>query len=71
LRENRVISGNWYNSPIFPLAWNELSSVGYVLGSCAIAESCCRRIFNLPTGINVSKEHAEKIADILNRSLES
>lgn len=71
LRENRVISGNWYNSPIFPLAWNELSSVGYVLGSCAVAESCCRRIFNLPTGINVSKEHAEKIADILNRSLES
>lgn len=71
LRANRVITGNWYNSPVFPLTWDELSSVGYMPGSCEVAESCCRRVINLPTGINVSKEQAERIVDILNKSFKN
>jgi len=66
LREEKVIVGNWYSSPIYPLAWENLSSVGYVKGSCPNVETACKNILNLPTGIEVSKEQAEEITDILN-----
>jgi perosamine synthetase len=66
LREEKVIVGNWYSSPVYPLAWENLSSVGYVKGSCPNVETACKDILNLPTGIEVSKEQAEAITDILN-----
>lgn len=66
LRLKKIISGRWYTSPVFPLEWDNLSSVGYIRGSCPVAEYCCKNILNLPTNIEITDDIAREIVWILN-----
>ncbi len=65
LKNIGVISGNWYTSPIFPIAWDDLACLGYKVGECPETEYCTRHIMNLPTNIEVSEEKAKEILEIV------
>lgn len=64
LKSNRIIPGNWYSGPIHP-AETPIEDYSYVKGSCPNAEELSEKVFNLPTGINVSKSQAKKIASLV------
>jgi len=66
LRHKKIIVGRWYTSPVFPLKWENLSSAGYIKGSCPVAEYCCKYILNLPTNIEVTDDIARDIVWIVN-----
>jgi dTDP-4-amino-4,6-dideoxygalactose transaminase len=66
LLEKEIIAGNWYSSPVHPLASAELAEADYKLGSCPIAEKAGRNILNLPTNIEVTDENAKEIVEIVN-----
>jgi dTDP-4-amino-4,6-dideoxygalactose transaminase len=65
LLKEEIIVGNWYRTPVYPLD-NKLKDVGYVKGSCPVAEECGENILNLPTNIKVTKDNAVKIVKIIN-----
>lgn len=67
LLEERIITGNWYSSPIHPL-YNkeELEKVNYRGNLCPVASKVGQHILNLPTNIEVSQKEAMKIVDIVN-----
>jgi perosamine synthetase len=61
---NNFLIGDWYTSPIAPPD-TQVEKVGYVPGSCPVAEKVAKITLNLPTHINISKEDARKIIDFL------
>lgn len=69
LLDEKIISGNWYRTPVHPLDYNveKLKDVRYKIGSCPNGEILGKSIFNLPTNIEVSKDDAKLIADIVNK----
>lgn len=67
LKNIGVISGTWYTSPIFPIAWNDLACLGYKVGECPEAEYCARHVMNLPTNIEVNEDKAREILEIVNK----
>jgi dTDP-4-amino-4,6-dideoxygalactose transaminase len=66
LLEKEIIAGNWYSSPVHPLASEELVEADYKLGSCPIAEKVGKNILNLPTNVEVTEEDAKEIVEIIN-----
>ena len=63
-REHSLELGDWFVSPLHPLAdrWDRL---GYRAGSCPVAEELCRVTVNLPTHRRVNDEDARKIMALL------
>jgi dTDP-4-amino-4,6-dideoxygalactose transaminase len=61
LQKTDVIVGNWYNYPVIPKGV-DLDKMKYHVGRCPNAEYIMEHMINLPTGIQVKKEDAEKIA---------
>ncbi len=62
--QNGVILGNWYDSPIAPKEVS-LKNAGYIDGSCKSAERICKRIVNLPMHVNMEKEDALKVIEVI------
>jgi len=59
-----LLIGDWYTSPVAPDD-TQLNKVGYVLGSCPVAEKLAQETMNLPTHINISETDAQKIINFL------
>lgn len=59
------LDDGWRKTAIAPPDTDQ-TSLGYRVGECPVAESAARRILNLPTHINISKEKAERIVNFLN-----
>lgn len=67
LLKKRIIIGNWYSTPVYPLSTQEeLLKAGYVMGSCPIAENVGKSILNLPTNIEVKDKEINEIVDTVN-----
>lgn len=47
-KENNIVLGDWYNSPLAPSDCN-LEAFGYHPGACPEAEAVSKRVINLPT----------------------
>ena len=60
----RVLSGNWYNSPVIPKGI-DLYRVGYHLGTCPNAEYLTEHIVNLPTGVDTDRGALQSIVEVL------
>lgn len=60
LKQNRIITGNWYRTPVHPAP--DTPQYGYKPGSCPQAEDACTKSINLPTGIHVTTDDARRIA---------
>ena len=58
---NKVEIRNWYASPVHPYIGEELSNVGYQIGSCPNAEQSSRHIVSLPLSHNLSGNFIEKL----------
>lgn len=67
LRHIKVIAGRWYSTPVFPISWNNLESVGYRIGTLPETEFVCRHILNLPLNVEMDEECAENVVEILNK----
>jgi dTDP-4-amino-4,6-dideoxygalactose transaminase len=65
LQKKGIILGNWYNNPIYPEGV-DLNLFNYKQ-DCPIAENKCKYILNLPTNIEVTREVAKYIADVINK----
>lgn len=66
LREQGYICGRWYNTIVYPVKWNNLSCIGYKMGTCINAENWTKKIINLPTSIDVSRQDVLNICKIVN-----
>ena len=67
LKKKKIIIGKWYSTPIFPLEYDELEKVFYKKGLCPNAESCGKKIINLPLSIDTTEEDAKNIVSIINK----
>jgi len=56
------LDDGWRKTPVVPPDTDQ-TKMGYVLGTCPVAEKVAENILNLPTHINVSEENARKIID--------
>ncbi|MFA6304716.1 MAG: DegT/DnrJ/EryC1/StrS family aminotransferase [Patescibacteria group bacterium] len=65
LKQHGVIAGNWYDQTIAPQKAN-LSSAGYILGNCPVAEQAARQTLNLPNHRGISLDDAQKITALIN-----
>jgi dTDP-4-amino-4,6-dideoxygalactose transaminase len=66
-RKKRILlNDGWRKVPVVPPG-NDIKKMGYILGSCPKAEEVASKILNLPTHINLSKEKAKEIADLLKK----
>jgi perosamine synthetase len=65
LLEKKIIAGNWYSTPVHPLD-NNLASVKYHKSICPNAEKTGRNILNLPTNLEVTREIALEIIEVVN-----
>lgn len=66
--KNHVVLGNWYKSILYA-PQSSLEILGYKKGDTPNAELVAERIINLPTGINVSKKDAKRIAEIISQNM--
>ncbi len=62
-KSQNIILGDWYRTPIAP-ADSVPSKAGYQEGSCSVAESLGKKILNLPTDPNLTKEDLNRIIGI-------
>jgi len=62
--EQNLLLGDWYTSPIAPDDTN-LEKMGYVKGSCPVAESLSKTTLNLPTHIHIGDKEVKKIVEFL------
>lgn len=70
LAERKMYIGDWYNQVIDPK--NVVQGlVGYVQGSCPIAEKTVQHIINLPTYPALEKEDAERVMMVLKEYTEN
>ncbi|MDP3093246.1 MAG: aminotransferase class I/II-fold pyridoxal phosphate-dependent enzyme [bacterium] len=65
-KEKIFLDDGWRNAAIMPPDTNQ-AKMGYEAGDCPIAESVAKKIVNLPTHINISKEKAQKIVNFLHK----
>jgi dTDP-4-amino-4,6-dideoxygalactose transaminase len=63
-KRKHVVLGDWYKNILYSPESN-LHYFGYVKGSCPVAERQAASIINLPTGVNLSPETAEMIANLV------
>jgi dTDP-4-amino-4,6-dideoxygalactose transaminase len=57
-----VLLGNWYHNVIDP-SGVDFRAIGYVAGSCPVAENIAKRVINLPT--NIEKSEAVRVVGSL------
>jgi perosamine synthetase len=69
-RRSRVELGDWFSSPVHPLAETEWSAVGYQRGSCPVAEDVSRHIVTLPCHAGVTPREAERALSFLKQMKE-
>jgi perosamine synthetase len=62
-RSNLLI-GDWYTTPIAPYD-TQLNKIGYVVGSCPVAERLAKITLNLPTHIRMTENDAHAIIKFL------
>lgn len=60
--------GDWYTTSIAPKGVR-YEAVGYITGSCPVAEQKARETFNLPTHIGIRREDAEYLITLLKQFL--
>ncbi len=65
-QQNILLDDGWRKTPIVPPDTN-LEKMKYISGSCPQAEKTAKQIVNLPTHINIFKEHAQKIVNFLKK----
>ena len=63
-RKRIFLDDGWRKAPIVPLDTKQ-EKMGYIFGSCPIAEKIAKNILNLPTHINISQKEAQKIVEFL------
>ena len=59
--KNKVEVSSWYSSPVHPYIGDQLSSVGYQMGSCPNAELSSKHIVSLPLSHDLSKDFINKL----------
>ena len=59
-----ILIGDWYTNSVAPLD-TKLDMVGYVKGSCPVAEQLGQKTFNLPTHIHINRKEVERITKFL------
>jgi len=59
--ENKVEVASWYSSPVHPYIDDQLSSVGYQMGSCPNAEQSSKHIVSLPLSHGLSMGFINKL----------
>lgn len=64
-KKENIYLGDWYNCVLAPCG--NLENFAYQIGSCPKAEEVSKKIFNLPTHINVTKEDAYRILELLEK----
>lgn len=57
-KKEGVLLGNWYHNVVDP-SGVDFRAIGYIPGSCPVAENIAKRVINLPT--NISKRDADRI----------
>ncbi len=58
-----VVLGDWYRAVVTPAA--NLTTVGYMEGSCPTAERLAKKVVNLPTNPNLDSRAAIKVVDVI------
>jgi len=61
-----VLLGSWYTQPVAPKEL-DLEQVGYIRGSCPVAEKINNKIINLPT--NITLDEVKKVTAVINDEL--
>lgn len=64
--EERVELGDWFDHPLHPLAASR-EGLGYVEGSCPVAERLSASIVNLPTHTRIDAREADRVVAFLAR----
>ena len=59
--ENRIEISDWYLTPVHPYKVNNLTTIGYKLGSCPNAELSCKHIVSLPLSHNLNVKFLKKL----------
>lgn len=67
VRESRIETAVFYDTPVQPLSGSALRDVGYEPGSCPQAEYLAERVISLPTGFQVSDAQLARTAAFFNR----
>lgn len=66
-RQQKIfLDDGWRKTVIVPPDTNQ-EKLGYRVGDCPVAEKVAKSIINLPTHINISKEDAKRIVNLLNK----
>jgi dTDP-4-amino-4,6-dideoxygalactose transaminase len=58
-RRGRLDINGWYESPVHPLAQNDLSAAGYTAGSCVRAERLAHHLVHVPLASSSVRESVE------------
>lgn len=64
-RKARVELGDWFSSPVHPLAEDQWQAVGYEKGSCVEAEQVSRQVITLPCHAGVTAATAARTLQFL------
>lgn len=58
-KQQGIMLGDWYDAPVVPTA------IGYMPGSCPVAEAVSREIVNLPTHVGIHTKEANRIIEFM------
>lgn len=64
-RERKMQFGYWYNAVIFPESVH-LARMGYLSGSCPVAEATAKQTVNLPNYIGMTDKEIERVIEFIN-----
>jgi dTDP-4-amino-4,6-dideoxygalactose transaminase len=65
LKKRGIVIGDWYKKPVYPSGSNGFYF--YENNSCLTAEKIAKKVINLPTNPNVTKDDAERICVLLKK----
>lgn len=63
-KKRGVLLGDWYQNIVDPQGV-DLAKVGYIWGSCPVAESVARKVINLPTYPRITTKEAKRIVAVI------
>lgn len=63
-RQQKLHFGNWYNSVVYPESVH-LAKIGYISGSCPVAEELTRETLNLPNYIGLKDSEIDRTIEFL------
>lgn len=63
-KERDVLLGDWYSTVVAPSDCDMLV-VGYMIGSCPVAEDRARHVLNLPTDVSISTSDVARICETI------